>query len=351
MKINAVNLTVSDYSTLFERNEVQIDRTYQRSPDVWPNAARSYLIETILKGFPIPKLAIHQLTDLKSRRTIKYVVDGQQRTMAILDFYSDRLRLSGRLGLADAAGHTYSELPEELQQAFLGYQLNFDQFEAATDETVREYFRRINSFTAPLNAEEQRHARFQGPMKWFIVSLSQLYGDRFVDLRVLPKNRVIRMADSKLLAEIVHALLNGVSTTSKAVLDKMYETHDKGDRVDDETTIRDAVNEAVETILEWREIHPTSLTRMNVFYSLILAVIRVRFAWPTLRTLVVHPERPSEVAPGAVENLLALAAALDDPEAHPRYDEFVRAAAEKTNVKAQRETRVRWLVRALTDTL
>lgn len=349
MKINRVTMTIADYSAAFLRDEITIDKTYQRSPDVWPDPARSYLIETILKEYPVPKLTLHQVTDLKSRKTIKKVVDGQQRSMAILDFFNDDLQLSRRLELKEAAGRKYSQLPEELQASFLAYVLVFDQFESATDDDVREYFRRINSFTAPLNAEEQRHARFQGPMKWFIYDLSNDLSDSFVSLGVLKDRAVVRMADAKLLAELTHALLYGVTTTSKTTLNGMYQKFDRGDSVPNEDNIRDAVEQAVDAILGWPDIHQTLLMRTHVFYSLVLAIIRVRRAWPTLMYVSDTPKRPANFVPKAVSNLLSLAAALEDPDTHDEFAEFAEAAAEKTNVKAQRETRIRWLVKALSD--
>lgn len=349
MKINRVTMSISDYCGAFTRGEVVIDKTYQRSHEVWPPPARSYLVETLLKEFPIPKLAIHQVTDLKSRKTIKKIVDGQQRSMAILDFYQDNLRLTQRLELEEAAGRTYSELPDELKETFLAYVLVFDQFESATEEDVREYFRRINSYTAPLNAEEQRHATYQGPMKWLIVDMAKAYGDVFVNLGILRKRSAVRMADAKLLAEIVHALIYGVTTTSKTKLNALYHDHDRGDQVENEDQIREAIDEAIDDVLAMPDIHTTSLMKMNVFYSLLLAIIRVRRAWPALMYLVDQPKRPAGFTKGAVDNLLALAEALEEPDVFDNYKEFTDAAAEKTNVKSQRETRVRWLVEALTD--
>ncbi len=350
MKINRVTMSINDYCRAFERREVVIDKTYQRSHEVWPDAARSYLIETLLKDFPIPKLAIHQVTDIKSKKTIKKVVDGQQRSMAILDFYSDKLRLSRRLELDEARGRTYSELPDELAEAFLAYVLVFDQFESASEEDVREYFRRINSYTAPLNAEEERHARFQGPMKWLIVDLANTYGDVFVNLEVLRKRSAVRMADAKLLAEIIHALIYGVMTTSKTKLNAMYHEFDKGDEVKNEDEIREAIDEAVDEILAMPDIHSTALMKMNVFYSLVLAIIRVKRAWPTLLDLLDKPKKPSALGKKAVDNLLTLAEALEEPESFEDYEEFTDAAAERTNVKSQRETRIEWLAEALTTT-
>jgi hypothetical protein len=60
--------------------DIIVNRSYQRSDKVWPPAARSYLVETVLLGYPIPKLSLHQRTDVKSRKVISEIVDGQQRS-------------------------------------------------------------------------------------------------------------------------------------------------------------------------------------------------------------------------------------------------------------------------------
>jgi hypothetical protein len=60
-----------------------VNRNYQRSDQVWPAIAKSYLIETILLGYPVPKLSLYQVLDLKSRKTSKEIVDGQQRSVTI----------------------------------------------------------------------------------------------------------------------------------------------------------------------------------------------------------------------------------------------------------------------------
>jgi hypothetical protein len=76
MTTTPTDLTVADYCQAMERNEIRVNREYQRSDRVWPNAARSFLIETILLGFPMPKLAHYQVTDLRTRKVTKEIVDG-----------------------------------------------------------------------------------------------------------------------------------------------------------------------------------------------------------------------------------------------------------------------------------
>lgn len=94
MHITPTNFTIADYCNAMIRNEIIVNRDYQRSDQVWPPRAKAFLIETILLDYPIPKLSLYQVTDVKSRKTIKEIVDGQQRSQAILDFYNDKFSLS-----------------------------------------------------------------------------------------------------------------------------------------------------------------------------------------------------------------------------------------------------------------
>ena len=56
-------LTIADYCSAMSRHEIETNREYQRSDKVWPPAARSFLIETILLGYPVPKIFLFQKVD------------------------------------------------------------------------------------------------------------------------------------------------------------------------------------------------------------------------------------------------------------------------------------------------
>lgn len=74
--LSSTTYTVSDYCASLHRKEVRVNRDYQRSDKVWPPAAQSFLIETILLGYPLPKLSLHQITDIKTRRSVREIIDG-----------------------------------------------------------------------------------------------------------------------------------------------------------------------------------------------------------------------------------------------------------------------------------
>ena len=347
---NTITWTVAEYCSAFNRKEVLVDRRYQRNSKVWPKRAQSYLIETILKGFPIPKLALHQTTDLKSKKTLKYIIDGQQRTNAIVEFFNDDLRLSQSLDLHEARGKRFAGLDAELKQAFLSYPVQLDMFEATREEAVREYFRRINSFTAPLNSEEKRNAQYQGNMKWFMIHLAEQYSDSMVLLETLTEKQVVRMADQKLLAEIVHALLEGVQTTDARKLNVMYRSYEKSD-VPSQSEMEESIKRAFDWVFGWHRIQETGIVKKGYnLYSLLLAIIAIEGKWRTLEGIVGGIE--GKIEAGSEDRLLELADALmqdeEDEGAESDFVDFVRAARSKTNTREQRETRIRAIAEALT---
>jgi hypothetical protein len=342
MNIIPTSFAVADYCRMMQQREVFPNREYQRSDKVWPPAARSFLIETILLGFPIPKLSLYQVTDLKSMKTHKEIVDGQQRSDALLAFFEDRLKLPRESEVPSASGLKYSELSDGLKDAFLSAPLSVDLFVSAVPADIREVFRRINSYTVPLNPEESRHAKYQGEFKWFIYRLARRYDQYLVDIGVLTGKQVIRMQDTKLLTDIIYALINGLTTTKSKQLDSLYaakdETFPEGGR------FASLVGGAFETVLGWDQVHGTNLMKPHVFYSLVLALIHCVTPQPPLQD--VYPISRPGLRNTAVANLLTLSAALDGEPVGP-YKEFIEASKDKTNVREPRQKRFRWCCDAL----
>jgi hypothetical protein len=345
MKVYPTPMTVADYCLGMSRSEIVVNRNYQRSDQVWPPAAKSYLIETMLLGYPVPKLYLYQVLDLRSRKTYKEIVDGQQRSVTIFQFYNDEFRLNESLETDEIAGRIYSELDPEFQSKFLEYSLAIDTFVSATQPEVVDSFRRMNSYTIPLNPEEQRHAVYQGPFKWFVANLAKRQEAVFLNIGLFSQKQLVRMADTKLLTEVCDALINGIRTTNKSILDNLYRA--KNDKFPEQNDFDLWISDAVDTMRRWTGIHNTNLTKPYIVYSLILAVIHTVRVIPALQ-----PSSP-RTEPGLIDlalaevNLTALSAALDYDEPPPEFAEFVSACSAKTNVKEQRQIRFRWLCRAI----
>lgn len=345
MRMMPTNYTVQDLLASMERRELRVNREYQRSDSVWPDAARSYLIETILLEFPIPKLALHQVTDPLTGQSHKELVDGQQRSAAIRAFREDRFQLSTAVENEELRGLRYSTLSVDQRTTFLNYPLNVDLFLGAEPAEIREVFRRMNSYTIPLNPEEQRHATYQGEFKWFLHRFALNLNDGWESMGIFTQKALVRMADTKLLAEIVHGLLHGITTTNKRSLDKLYRDHEEG--FDRQAEYEQYIGMAVEKVGEWEELHGTAIMKHFQIYSLILAIIHARHQIPALEASYDVPAGSQINEASSVQRLTQLAQAVDDEvETGPQAD-FVRASSRKTNVKAERETRFRYYCDAL----
>lgn len=347
METQHSTLTVLDYAKGVQAREYKVDRDYQRSDAVWPVAAKSFLIETILLNMPVPKLSLHQKLDVASRTVVKNIVDGQQRTRAIVDFYENKLRLSRTNIHEDFAGRTFSQLEEAHQAQFMNYGLNFDIFVGATNDEVREIFRRMNSFTVPLNPEEQRHSTFQGPFKWFLHRLAGDFDDAFETCGVFTVKQLNRMQDAKLLTEVANAMIEGITTTNKSSLDALYKKYDK--EFPQEESVDSAVRPALRFVLSLEEIRGTPLLKPYNVYSLLLAQMHATKTWPMFTEAEYVAPKVEAFVPGdAAYNLALLAEAIESPDAAAaEFQKFVDATSDRTNVAAQRRTRFDFFVAAL----
>ena len=79
------SLIIQDLVNSYEREELDINPWYQRRA-VWRRPQKAYLINTIHENKPIPSIYLRHIIDLDSERSIKEVVDGQQRIRCILEY-------------------------------------------------------------------------------------------------------------------------------------------------------------------------------------------------------------------------------------------------------------------------
>jgi hypothetical protein len=344
--VASTQFTIIEYCGQLERKELRINHDYQRGENVWPDAARSFLIESILLGYPIPKLSLWEVTNLKTKETVKEIIDGQQRTHAVNDFLTNKFSVSKRSEVVEARGATYDDLPNDLKLQFVSYRLTADVFTGATQEEIRELFRRINSYTVTLNPEEQRHAQYQGEMKWFIYELCRQIDPGLAKLGVFGEKQLARMQDAKLLADVIHAALYGIKTTKAQQLDELYRDFDRSFKRASEFNER--IQNAFALLQPLDGIANTEITKQHNFYSLLLAVMHVSKPLQTLRR---HWKRKGkllkkEQLESALLHVAGILAA-DDPPAGAQA--LWKAANEKTNTWDHRVERFKGFCRAVSQ--
>lgn len=95
MDHNFLGTTTHNIAWLYKRylaEELQLKAPFQRNP-VWTDRQKSYLIDTILHGYPIPELYMQEYTD-EAGNDVYVIVDGQQRVRACMDFIRGEFSLS-----------------------------------------------------------------------------------------------------------------------------------------------------------------------------------------------------------------------------------------------------------------
>ncbi|WP_058187074.1 DUF262 domain-containing protein [Terracidiphilus gabretensis] len=216
---------VSDFLEWHQKKALILNPDFQRG-DVWSPAAKTFLIDTILRQLPIPKVYLRTRVDVVTKKSIREVVDGQQRLRAIMSFAEDGFALSKRA--SEFAGKKYSTLTPEQQESFLGYAIAVDQLLNASTDDVLEVFARLNSYTVTLNAPEKRHGKYQGEFKWAVRNASRAWASFWEEFDVLSVRERVRMMDDSLTAEMFGVLLEGVKDGGQPKIDTLYNKYDSG---------------------------------------------------------------------------------------------------------------------------
>lgn len=342
-------MTVADYCADMISQKIVVNNNYQRSDKVWPLVAKGHLIETILKGFPIPKLYVHQKTDLKSKQTLKEIVDGQQRSVAIREFFEDKFALAKGVETSVWKGKKFSTLEPDSQQAFLEYGINIDLFTSATTDEVVEVFRRMNSYTVPLNPEEQRHAGWQGKFKWFVNNTAERLSTLTRTFGIFSEKQLVRMADNKLLTELCDSFIHGIRTTNKKILDSVYSS--KNETFPEQAEYEGRIISAFSFISQFPSVKGSVLMKPYIIYSIVQAITHVHKPVQKFESIFKSPKKTKFDSLQVLSNLQLLAAALEEEDHLASLDPFVLACSEKTNTAENRKIRFKWICKALTADL
>jgi hypothetical protein len=150
------------------RERIDTESEYQRG-QVWSVAQQRLLIDSLLRGYDIPKIYLRKRPEGGSR--LYEVVDGKQRLTAIWRFLGNDFRLSRDVyieGIGQLGGKTWSELSAAAQDRLQFATITVSQLEEATSDEVAELFLRLQK-GEPLRAAEKRNA-ILGPVRDFVAN-------------------------------------------------------------------------------------------------------------------------------------------------------------------------------------
>lgn len=151
------------------RSSIADDPPYQRESSVWSLEKQQLFIDSLLNGYDVPKIYLHDLRGKHPTR-VYAVVDGKQRLSTIWRFLGDEFPLADDFRIEPAnlpelpegvrhpaAGERFSEIDPAWQRVLRTTFLAVVLIQNATEADIEDLFSRLNN-GEPLNAAEKRNA-------------------------------------------------------------------------------------------------------------------------------------------------------------------------------------------------
>jgi Protein of unknown function DUF262 len=162
MKLNAWDPDLKTIVDRIENDDIDLQPDFQRQ-EVWSPSKKKRLIDTVLRGWSIPP--VHLVVAEANRLE---VLDGQQRLVAIRDFFANRFAVDGNItpkdgNIARLHGKFYRNLDTTTKRLVDQYSLKCFRITDYQPDEPSELFYRLNQPTV-LTAGEQRNALY-GPAR------------------------------------------------------------------------------------------------------------------------------------------------------------------------------------------
>lgn len=278
---------IGDFVGWARSGHLDLSPAFQRRP-VWKRGAKSYLIDTIIRGLPIPIVFLRDKVSMRSLTTKREVVDGQQRLRAILAFIDPELVGNYREETdgftitkahnADLAGRKFSDLPESVRQLIINYEVPVHVFSADTeDRDVLQIFARMNSTGVKLNEQELRNAEYFGDFKTLCYRIAYENLDRWNSWGVFNLNEIARMIEVEEVSDLIISMHEGVHAKNGRIIDSYYQRYDASypnEKVVEKRfgVVMDAIDAAVGS-----ELCETSFARKTLFNDLFVSTYHIMY--------------------------------------------------------------------------
>lgn len=332
--------SINDFVEWDSAKQLELNPRFQRRP-VWTDKAKSFLIDTIIRGKPIPKIFIRQKINVSTKTSIREVVDGQQRLRTILSFIKDGFVVSKRQNMTHG-GLLFSQLPEEIQAQVLAYEVSVDLLINLPDAEILDIFSRLNSYAVVLNEQEKLNADHFGPFKVLADKVGHKYYEYWTTQGILTAKQIMRMLEVNLVADLLIAMLEGIK--SKKQVKKFYDAYEQ--KFDHDADLLESRFDQV--IAGIAKVYPegladTEFRRPHLFYSLFTAIAHRELGIPGLPPAVTQVSSP-EVARNKLERVEELLATTDMSDLTMEEQGFLRNSRRATTDERVRAERTRFLL-------
>ncbi len=279
---NTRNYSVRDFEEWSQRNELVLQPKFQRR-DVWSDKARSYLIDTIVRGKPIPKIYMRQDVNPETRRVRREIVDGQQRLHTVLNFIKDGFKIS-KSHHETFGGKFFSGLDTGTQRDILKYEFVVDLLQDMPDNEVYDVFARINTYSERLKPQELRNAKWFGDFKSSVYLLAKEFSTFFVENKIFTPKQLLRMAEAEFISDLLLAMQEGIRQGDKRTLDSCYARYD--DDFPNRKTHEERFRATIDAIkgIYGDDLPQSEFSAIRLLYPLYCAIFHLKYGLPRLRS-------------------------------------------------------------------
>lgn len=249
MKYSTQEWNVKKLLEVHKANQLELSPYYQRN-DIWTLPAKKRLIDSIKIGYPLPAFFLNLKHD-----GVYDMVDGQQRTRALIGFVNRQ----------------FPGLDKELfepsdPESLLSYKLTIVVIEDTEEQSVEDFYFRVNNYGSKLNRQETFKAQKANSI--FLNMVENLASSEdFNSLNIFSDAATGRMIDIEFVSELVAQMKVGITDKKKAA-GKLYDVIE----TEEEAQLLTSEFFAIIRILKsFNSIHPIQQTRYkqkNDFYTL-----------------------------------------------------------------------------------
>lgn len=225
---NSINIAV--FWENYNLKKYNFDPSYQRRGDVWNDNKKSFLIDTILKNFPMPPIFLHQRINDSDGTTVYEIIDGKQRLQSIIDFIENKINIPEDFsedGFGDSSldGASFKDLDKEnlnvYKKNFWRYNISIEYIDSNELNIIDNVFDRLNRNGEPLNSQELRKAKYN--QCEFYKLVEDLNHNNYWT-KHLAKLKINRLDDIEFISELLFVIIKkDINDASKStILDDMY---------------------------------------------------------------------------------------------------------------------------------
>jgi len=277
-KFQAQIYKINDVLSWHNRKELILSPKFQRRT-VWSPRGKSYLMDSVIKGFPLPQFFIREKLILSERRTVREVVDGQQRLRTILEFINDGFTIMS-IHNSEYSRLKFSQLPEDIQENILTFPLSINTLIGTDDSSVLDIFSRLNAYSVPLNDQEKLNALYVGVFKQKMDYLSKLHLTYWEGNKIISKTQVARMKEVEFTSELICAMIEGLQN-GKSIIKTIYKKYD--DDFSQFSYLEDRFSDIlglINIILD-NNITEYEFKRMPIFFTLFCVIYDLKYGFKT----------------------------------------------------------------------